>query len=94
MSQKKASFKIKQDGTINVKPTTQKTKGAIQYFFKGIKMGLEEAYIYKQINETNMIVAKTGKNQKHNFVKVEDQWLMEAHLSTNSLLYGTKFIWS
>lgn len=86
------SFAVDKNGSVSVK-LLEKETGYIQYFFKGKKMSSEKAEVINKINQTNMLVVKTKDLRKLNFVNINGTWLMEAHLSPNSLLYGTKFVY-
>lgn len=69
----------------------QPIKGFVQYFFKGIKMRAEAGI---GLIKGNTLIVSFDKvtDIESVFVKIEEQWLLQSHTNSSSLLYGTEFI--
>jgi len=67
------------------------TKGTIQYFFKNQPMHPDVCEVLTK--EDKIIVVKSETNDiLLNFVRVGEDWLLQNHTTTKSLLFGTKLI--
>ena len=67
------------------------SKGTIQYFFKNQPMHPEICEVLTK--EEGLIVAKSVSNDVLlNFVKVENDWLLQNHSTPKSVLFGTKLV--
>jgi hypothetical protein len=65
--------------------------GKIQYYFKGIEMGVYKAILVNDDGKT-ATVRVPQENVTLKFLKIDNDWLLEGHTTSNSLLTGTKFV--
>lgn len=68
-------------------------KGNIEYYFKGIKMKKEPGSV---VNSTHceVTVSRDADGQIINFVSQEGRWLLSGNNTSNSLLFGTQFVFN
>jgi hypothetical protein len=67
------------------------SKGIIQFLFKGMFMHTEKATVVNTVSSC-IIVKREDDGHLFEFTKVKNEWLLKNHLSTNSLLCGTNFV--
>lgn len=69
------------------------TTGNIQYYFKGIKMKQEPGSVVNSAH-CEVTVSRDTDGQIINFVCQEGRWLLSGNTTSNSLLFGTQFIFN
>lgn len=84
------SFTVNKQGAVNVKQLV-KAIGIIQYYFKGKKMSVNDARIISVLDDKHIVVENDTNKERNTFVLSNGNWLMEAHCSIKSLMYGTRF---
>ena len=67
------------------------TKGTIQYFFKNQPMHPDACEVLTKEDEIVVVKSKTN-DILLNFVRVGEDWLLQNHTTSKSLLFGTKLI--
>jgi hypothetical protein len=66
-------------------------EGTIYYYFKGMRMSNESARVVDQAN--NIIVVERDKDRElFTFVNSKGDWLLKDNETSNSLLFGTRFV--
>jgi hypothetical protein len=67
-------------------------KGVIQFLFKGMFMQTEKASVVDSTSNCSIIVKREDDGQLFEFVKFKKDWILKHHISSNSLLCGTCFV--